>query len=96
MLNYVITALFAFAAVLSVAEIAHSLADARAAYARLMREGEVLRAGLALQATAIEVSLRPKSLAAPRRAVATRRPAGLHPHLLHPHLLQSPLQACAA
>ena len=91
MLTIAITALFAFAAVLSVAVIAHSLAGARAAYSRLMREGEVLRAGLALQATAVEMSLRPNPALAPRRAAATRRPAGLHPHLL-----PSPLQACAA
>ncbi len=86
MLANAITALFAFAGVLSIAVVAHSLAEARVAYARLMREGEVLRAGLALQATAVEMSLRPKAVAAPRRAVATRRPAGL----------RSPLQACAA
>ncbi len=91
MLTYVITALFAFAAVLSVAVIAHSLTEARAAYARLMREGEVLRAGLALQASAREMSLRPAPALAPRRAVATRRPAGLRPHSL-----PSPLQACAS
>lgn len=91
MLTIVINALFAFAAVLSVAVIAHSLTEARAAYARLMREGEVLRAGLALQASAREMSLRPSPALAPRRAVTTRRPAGLHSHLL-----ASQLQVCAA
>lgn len=86
MLTIAITTLFTFAGVLAVAVIAHSFAEARAAYARLMREGEVLRAGLALQATAIEMSLRPAPALTLRRAVATRRPAGL----------RSPLQACAA
>lgn len=86
MLTILTTALFAFAGVLAVAVIAHSVGEARTAYARLMCEGEVLRAGLALQASAREMSLRPNPATAPRRAVATRRPAGLH----------SPLQAYAA
>ncbi len=86
MLTIAINALFAFAGLLAVAVIAHSLAEARAAYARLMREGEVLRAGLALQASAREMSLRPVPVLAPRRAVAMRRPAGV----------RLPLPACAA
>ena len=57
------------------ATIAHTLREARTVYVRLMREGEVLRAGLALQASAIEMSLRPKAVTAPRRAVAMPRPA---------------------
>ena len=91
MLTIAINTLFCVAGILSVAVIAHSLVEARAAYARLMHEGEVLRAGLALQASALEMSLRPSPALAPRRAVATRRPAGMRPQLL-----PSPLQACAA
>ncbi len=86
MLTIAINTLFCIAGILAIAVIAHSLVEARAAYARLMREGEVLRAGLALQASAMEMSLRPNPALAPRRAVATRRPAGM----------RSPLQACAA
>lgn len=91
MLTILITALFALAGVVSIAVIAHSLVEARAAYARLMREGEVLRAGLALQASVREMSLRAGPALAPRRAVAMQRPVALRPHLL-----PSPLQACAA
>lgn len=75
MLSLAITVLFTVTAIVAAATVVHCLIGARAAYARLMREGEVMRAGLALQAAAVEMSLRP----APRRAVATRRPAGLRP-----------------
>lgn len=72
MLSLAITVLFTLTGLIAVATVAHCLVEARAAYARLMREGEVMRAGFALQAAAVEMALRP----APRRAVATRR-AGL-------------------
>lgn len=91
MISTVITALFAFAGLLAVAVIAHSLLEARAAWTRLMEEGEVLRAGLGLQASAVEMSLRPPAVTLPRRAVAMPRPAALRPM---PRLPQ--LQACAA
>lgn len=76
MLSFAITLLFTLSGLIAVVTIAHCLAEARSAYARLMREGEIMRAGFALQAAAIEMALRPKPLAVPRRAVATRR-AGL-------------------
>jgi hypothetical protein len=76
MLSLAITCLFTLTGLIAVATVAHCLVEARAAYARLMREGDVLRAGFALQAAAVEMALRPKALAAPRRAVATRRAAG--------------------
>jgi hypothetical protein len=85
MLTVAITVLFTLTGLVAVATIVHCLVEARAAYARLMREGEVMRAGLALQAAAIEMSLRPT----PRRVVATRR--AVMP--LGPRL---PLPACAA
>lgn len=91
MISTVITTFFTLAGLLAVAVIAHSLIEARAAWARLMEEGEVLRAGLALQASAFEMSLRPPAVLTPRRAVAMPRPAGLRPQ---PRLPQ--LQACAA
>jgi hypothetical protein len=59
------------------------LVVARAAWVRLMREGEVMRAGLAVQAHARVMSLRPA--VAPRRAVAGRVASW-----------PRPLQACAA
>jgi hypothetical protein len=83
MLSTAITVLFTLTGMIAAATIAFSLRDARALYLRLVREGEVMRAGLALQASAIEMSLRPS----PRRAVATRRPAMLR---------QQPLPAFAA
>ncbi len=76
MLSLAIIALFTLTGLIAVATVAHCLVGARAAYLRLMREGEVMRAGFALQAAAVEMALRP----APRRAVATRRsgqPVGL-------------------
>ncbi|MCM0001062.1 MAG: hypothetical protein NBV68_16940 [Erythrobacter sp.] len=72
MLSLAITVLFALTGLIATATVAHCLVEARAAYVRLMREGEVMRAGFALQAAAVEMALRP----APRRAMATRR-AGL-------------------
>ncbi len=85
MLAIAITALFTLAGIVGVAVVADSLVEARAAWARLMHEGEVMRAGLAVQVAAREMSLRPAP--APRRAMAGRAPA--------PRRLQ-PLQACAA
>lgn len=76
MLSLAITVLFTLTGLIALATVAHCLVEARAAYARLMREGEMMRAGFALQAAAIEMALRPGTLAAPRRAAATRR-AGL-------------------
>lgn len=85
MLAIAIAALFAFAGIVGMAVIADSLIAARAAWLRLMREGEVMRAGLAVQAAARDMSLRPAL--APRRAMAGRVPAPRRPQ---------PLQACAA
>jgi len=73
MLSLAIAVLFTLSGVVATLTLAHCLVEARAAHARLMREGEVLRAGLALQAAAIEMSLRPRAVAAPRRTVAMRR-----------------------
>lgn len=76
MLSLAITVLFALTGLIAIATVAHCLVEARAAYVRLMREGEVMRAGFALQAAAVDMALRP----APRRAVTTRRtglPVGL-------------------
>ena len=83
MLSTTITVLFTLTGMIAAASIAYSLRDARVLYLRLVRDGEVMRAGLALQASAVEMSLRPS----PRRIVATRRPAILR---------QQPLPAFAA
>ncbi len=89
MLSAAITMLFAATGVIAVATIAHCLVEARAVYARLMREGEVMRAGLALQASAVEMSLRPHAPVSSRRvAVARRAVTPLGPRL--------PLPASAA
>lgn len=82
MLSFVISVLFAVIGLIATATIVLCLFGARAAYVRLMREGEVMRAGFALQAAAIEMSLRPQT---PRRAVAMQRVPSLRR-----------LQACAA
>lgn len=73
MLSLAITVLFTVTGIVATATVVHCLIGARAAYARLMREGEVMRAGFALQAAAVEMSLRPKPVVAPRRAIAARR-----------------------
>lgn len=86
MLALAITILFTLAGLVATAVIADSLVRARAAYARLVREGEVLRAGLALQAAVVEMRLRPAPRAAAGRTIAGRR---------QPLRLQ-PLPACAA
>lgn len=75
MLSAAIAVLFIAASVLALAVIAHSLREARAAWERLMREGEVLRAGTALHAAAAgKLHLRPVPA---HRAFAMRRPASL-------------------
>jgi hypothetical protein len=85
MLAFAITVLFAVTGLVAVAVVADSLVTARRAWVRLMREGEVMRAGLALQAAARDMSLRPAP--AVRRPMAGRVPAPRR---------QLPLQACAA
>jgi hypothetical protein len=85
MLAFAITVLFTVTGLVAVAVVADSLVAARAAWVRLMREGGVMRAGLALQAAALDMSLRPAPAA--RRAMAARVPAPRRPQ---------PLQACAA
>lgn len=91
MITILLTTLFALAGMLALAVIVHSLREARAAWGRLMEEGEMLRAGLGLEASAIAMGLRPPALPAPHRAVATPRPAALRPMPRLPRL-----QACAA
>ena len=93
MLSAAISLVFTVAGVLSVAVIAHSLRAARAGWEQLLREGEMLRAGLALQAPARAMGLRPAVVPfpQPRRAFAARRPAGPMPLPL-----PLPLRACAA
>lgn len=90
MISLAIAALFFLAGIIGLAVVADSLIKARAAWVRLMREGEVMRAGLALQAAAREMSLRPAPAA--RRAIARRAKAGRVPVPWRP----LPLQACAA
>jgi hypothetical protein len=80
MLTFALTVLFTLTGLIAVAVVADCLIKAHAAYAQLMREGEVMRAGLALQASAVEMGLRSK--VAPRRAVATRRPGTLRQPML--------------
>jgi hypothetical protein len=72
MLTLAIFALFTVAGIVAVLVIADTLLKAREAYVRLMRDGEVMRAGFALQAAAIEMQLRPaaRSVTARRRSVA--------------------------
>ncbi|MCX9146460.1 hypothetical protein [Erythrobacter sp. WG] len=95
MLSAAISLVFTVAGVLAVAVIALSLRAARAGWEQLLREGEVLRAGLALQAPAPAraMGLRPAVVPfpQPRRTFATRRPAGPMPLSL-----PLPLRACAA
>lgn len=83
MIAFALPLLFTLTFIIAVAVIADSLVAARAAWTRLMREGEVMRAGIALQAAATEMRLRP---AAPR-AIAVRRQGMLRPQ---------GLPACAA
>lgn len=75
MLAPAITALFALTGLIALATVARCLIEARAAYVRLMREGEVLRAGFALQAAAVDMAMRPAPRPAVGRAMAAGRPA---------------------
>ncbi len=79
MLSAAITVLFSLAGLVAIASIAHSLREARAAWARLMREGEVLREAMAFEASLIEMSLRAQALPARRRAIAMPRQTVLLP-----------------
>lgn len=85
MLAIAISALFTVAGLVAALTIADNLLKARAAYARLMREGEVMRAGLALQAAVGEMRLRPQA-----RAVTPIR------RTMAPRARSLPLPACAA
>ncbi|MBU7579858.1 MAG: hypothetical protein KAF27_05225 [Porphyrobacter sp.] len=89
MLSFAITVLFTLTGTIAAATVVHCLVGARAAYRQLMREGEVLRAGLALQAAAVDMRLRP----APRRVIATRRVIGGQPPRLPRPVCPRP--ACA-
>ncbi|MFO6448661.1 hypothetical protein ACLBKU_16120 [Erythrobacter sp. NE805] len=95
MLSAAITLLFTLAGIVALASIAHSLRAARTAWEELMREGEVLRAAAALQASAREMGLRPAAARSSGRVIAMPRPAVLAP-LPRPLPLPLPLQACAA
>ena len=83
MLALAISTLFAVSGIVAVLVIIDTLMKARAAYTRLMREGEIMRAGFALQATSVEMQLRP----AMRKVTARRRSVSSRPLRL---------QACAA
>lgn len=83
MLAFAISALLTTTGFIAVLVIADTLLKAHAAYLRLMREGEVMRAGFAVQAAAVEMQLRP----AARGVTARRRSVPLRPRTL---------QACAA
>lgn len=85
MLATAITLLVALTGVIAAAVVCDSLVAARAAWVRLMREGEVMRAGLSVQASARAISLRPA--AAPRRVMAGRASVSRQPRQL---------QACVA
>ena len=83
MLALAISTLFAVSGIVAVLVIIDTLMKARAAYTRLMREGEIMRAGFALQAASVEMQLRP----AMRKVTARRRSVSSRPLRL---------QACAA
>lgn len=86
MIAIAISVLFTLGGLFAATLIADTLLKARAAHARLLQEGELLRAGLALQAAA-EMRLRPLARSVPRRITAEARPAALR--------LQAP-RACVA
>ena len=75
MLSTAITVLFTFTGVFAIIAIGYALRDARAIYSALLREGQLLRAGLADVHPAIHPELRAAKLPAQRRVVATPRPA---------------------
>ena len=83
MLALVISALFTASGIIAVLVIADTLLRSRAAYARLMREGEVMRAAFALQVAAVEMQQRPAV------SMTTARRRSMPSRLLK-------LQACAA
>lgn len=101
MLSVAITSLFFLVATLAVAVIVHSLRQARAAWSRLMLEGKVMHAELALaaaarQAVTARIGAPPKIVAAPRRAVVMPRPVGPRPVEARPAGLLAPRPAFAA
>lgn len=73
MLSAAIISLIAFTGVVAVLTVAHCFVQARVVYGQLMREGEILRAGLALHGNVAAMAPRPKVALSTRRAVATRR-----------------------
>ena len=73
-LTFALVALFAFSGLVALAVITDCLMQARVAYRRLMAEGEALRAGLAAQAAAGELRVRPARAAA-AMVMPLRRPA---------------------
>ncbi|ANK13298.1 hypothetical protein [Erythrobacter neustonensis] len=77
MLSTAITVLFTFTGVFAIIAIGYALRDARAVYAALLREGQLLRAGLA----EAQPELHTAKLPAPRRVIATPRPALAQPRL---------------
>ncbi|QDH35292.1 hypothetical protein [Porphyrobacter sp. YT40] len=85
-LTFALVALLTISGLVALAVITDTLMQARVAYRRLMAEGEALRAGLAAQAAATELRMRP---ARPAAAMVTplRRPA---------RLVMAPLPARAA
>jgi hypothetical protein len=91
MLALAITALFTLTGLIAAAVIADCLMRARATYARLMDEAEMLRAALVLEAAqaaaAVEMRLRAPARPAARAVTARRRLAMLRQPLHH---------ACAA
>jgi hypothetical protein len=89
MLALAITFLFTIAGLVAMLVIADSLIRARAAWARLIAEGGMLRAGLPGPVASAGMGLRP--VAPARRAMAVRRP-GLQAAALR----QRPLQVCVA
>jgi len=83
MTGFAIALLTAIAGIIAVLTIVDSLLKARAAYAGLMAEQALLRAGFTVQVAPREQRLR----VAPRRIMPDRRPVLTRP---------LPLQACAA
>ncbi len=78
MLAFAISALFTVSGIIAVLVIVDTLLKARAAYGRLMREGEIMQAGFALQAAAVEMSLRPSTRPIMPRRRLMGQPARLH------------------
>lgn len=74
MLALAITVLVTLTGIISAAVIADNLIKARAAYGRLICEGEIMRAGFSLQAAAVDMQLRraTRITTARQRAVPSR------------------------